>query len=351
MKRLMCILLFLLLLCGCTAAPSTEQTTAPENTSTAPTETRAPEKVVGICLPERSEHWQIVAEGLQQALAQYYYGVQVAYAENNVDRQAEQIQQLVSEKADCLIVAPVDGSLLTEPVSVAKQAGIPVVAYEKLITDTDGVSAFVGFDYRKLGQDMGAYIDEKLGLNVAIDYGESYSIEFFMGSPEDNNALQLHLGLMDVLRQYLDNGTLVCRSGRFEFEDCCVIGWDVEAAKTRFDDVMKALYPQEMPDVICTATDVFATACVDKLIVMPDRPEGWPLVTGIGGEFEVQERIIEALQDWSALLDWESLAAPTAEIVHALLRGDQVPGNSPEGCNNRVVTVPAWFGTAEIFIP
>ncbi len=351
MKRIGCVLLVLLLLCGCAAAPSTEQTTAPESTSTAPTETQAPEKIVGICLPERSEHWQTVAEGLQQALAQYSYGVQVAYAENNVDRQTEQIQQLISEKADCLIVAPVDGGLLSEPVAAAKQAGIPVVAYEKLITDTDGVSAFVGFDYRKLGQNMGAYIDETLGLNVAIDYNESYSVEFFMGSPEDNNALQLHLGLMDVLRQYLDNGTLVCRSGRWEFEDCCAIGWDTETVKNRFDDVLKALYPQEMPDIICTATDVFATICVDTLTVMSDRPEGWPLITGIGGEFEVQERVQEARQDWTALLDWEGLAAPTAEIVHALLTGEQLPTNSEEGCHNRVVIVPTWLGSAEIFTP
>ena len=75
------------------------------------------------------------------------------------------------------------------------------------------------------------YIVKAKNLETAKQENRSYSIEFFMGSPDDNNALFLYNGIMEVLQPYLDNGVLVCKTGRTSFQDTCILRWSQETAQ------------------------------------------------------------------------------------------------------------------------
>lgn len=65
-----------------------------------------------------------------------------------------------------LVIASIDGSSWGEPLSQAKEAGIPVISYDRLIVNSDAVSYYATFDNYKVGQKQGEYLVEALGLEM-----------------------------------------------------------------------------------------------------------------------------------------------------------------------------------------
>ena len=103
-----------------------------------------------------------------------------------------------------------------------------------------------------------------MDLDKARDDKKSYTIEFLMGSPDDNGALFLNNGIMEVLQEYLDDGTLVCKSGLTAFDDTGIMRWSENSARERMESIISEFYTQEKtPDIICTAYDGFTYAVQD----------------------------------------------------------------------------------------
>lgn len=77
-----------------------------------------------------------------------------------------------------------------------------------------------------------------------------------MGSPDDNSALFLCNGIQEGLQEYLDDGTLVCKSGNTSFDDTAIMRWSETSAKSKLESIIKEFYMEEKtPDIICTAYD------------------------------------------------------------------------------------------------
>lgn len=183
-------------------------------------------KKVGVAMPtQSSERWINDGANMKKQLEALGYEVDLQYAEDDVQMQVSQIENMIASGVNCLVIASIDSSALVNVEEQAKNAGIPIIAYDRLLMDTDAVSYYATFDNKGVGTAIGNYIKEAKDLDAAKAAGESYTIEFFMGSPDDNNALFLYNGLMEVLQPYLDDGTLVCKSGRTSFEDTCILRW------------------------------------------------------------------------------------------------------------------------------
>lgn len=323
----------LLSLTACAARQQSEASTAlPEDSLSSLPES----KTVGLCLPNQTEQrWLDDAAALTQHLEEMGYQTVLQDAQDDPWLQAEQVSQLVGSRVDCLVVAAVDSLLLADVLQQAKQADIPVVAYDRMLTQTDGVSCFVGFGYEDTGAAIAEYIIAAKQLQTAQAEGRSYTVEFFMGSPEDNNALLLHTGILRVLQGYLDSGVLVCPSGRVSFEDTCVQGWSEQLAKERCAEFLAG---EVKPDILCAASDSIAQGCVEALEQSGFVPgEGWPLITGQDAEAEALERIADGRQAMTVYKDTGVLAEKCAQAVQALLGGTL----SADTCHNGVIDVPA----------
>lgn len=173
------------------------------------------QKTVGILMPtQSSERWINDGANMKAQLEEKGYKVELQYAEDDTAMQVSQLENYVGKGVDCLVIAAIDSGVLVNAEAQAKEAGIPIIAYDRLLMDTDAVSYYATFDNKGVGTVIGNYIKENKDLDAAREAGESYTIEFFMGSPDDNNALFLYNGIMEVLQEYLDDGTLVCKSGR-----------------------------------------------------------------------------------------------------------------------------------------
>lgn len=157
------------------------------------------------------QRWNQDGENMKKSLEEAGYEVDLQYASNEVATQVSQVENMISNGCDILVIASIDGSSLGEPLSQAKEAGIPVIAYDRLLMESDAVSYYATFDNYMVGQKQGEYIEE--ALNLKEEKGP-FNIELVAGAPDDNNAKFFFSGAMDVLQPYIDEGVLVVNPGR-----------------------------------------------------------------------------------------------------------------------------------------
>ena len=171
------------------------------------TEVKADDKkLVGVAMPTKDlQRWNQDGENMKKSLEEAGYEVDLQYASNEVATQVSQVENMISNGCDILVIASIDGSSLGEPLSQAKEAGIPVIAYDRLLMESDAVSYYATFDNYMVGQKQGEYIEE--ALNLKEEKGP-FNIELVAGAPDDNNAKFFFSGAMDVLQHTLTKAFL-----------------------------------------------------------------------------------------------------------------------------------------------
>ncbi len=301
---------------------------------------------VAVAMPtQSSERWIKDGGNMKEKLEAMGYEVDLQYAEDDPQAQVSQIENMIAAGADCLVIAAVDSGALTTVEAQAKTAGIPIIAYDRLLMDTDAVSYYASFDNEGVGTAIGEYIKTAKDLDAAKEAGESYTIEFFMGSPDDNNAVLLHKGVMGVLQPYLDDGTLVCKTGRTSFEDTCILRWSQETAQQWCENYLTGFYADEDLDIACTAFDGFAYGVKAALQGAGYTAENWPLVTGQDAELMACKNILDGTQTASIFKDTGLLADKCVTMVEAVMKGAEPEINDTETYNNNVVVVPSYLCT------
>ena len=193
-----------------------------------------------------SERWIADGNAVKSDLEKDGYKVDLEYANNDIPTQVQQINTMITKGAKVLIIASIDGSSLTDQLDAAAKAGIKVISYDRLITGDKNVDYYVSFDNYKVG----VYQANSLltGLGVLDADGKAtgkkgpFNVELFAGCPDDNNATFFFNGAMDTLKPYLDNGTLVVKSGQTDFKQVAILRWDPATAKTRMEDLVAKSY-------------------------------------------------------------------------------------------------------------
>lgn len=167
-------------------------------------------KKVGLSMPTQSlERWNRDGSYLDEQFKSAGYETIITYSDNDTNRQVSDIQNMIAEGVDLLVVAAIDGETLNTVMNEAGEAGIPVIAYDRLIMN-DNVSYYVSFDNYTVGTLQGQYIVDALDLENAAG---PFNIELTAGDPADNNAGYFFQGAMDVLQPYMDSGKLNVVSG------------------------------------------------------------------------------------------------------------------------------------------
>ena len=342
------------LLAGCgsqAAAPAaSEAAPAAEAEAEAPAaeaEAEAPKaesngKKVGVAMPtQSSERWINDGANMKKQLEELGYEVDLQYAEDDVQAQVSQIENMIASGVNCLVIASIDSSALVNVEKQAKDAGIPVIAYDRLLMDTDAVSYYATFDNKGVGTAIGAYIVEHADLSPE----NPKTIELFMGSPDDNNAHMLYAGLMEQIQPYLDDGSLVCESGQLDFDSNCTLRWDQQTAMKRCEDILTGYYADKKLDICATAYDGLAYGCMAALEGAGYTADNWPLITGQDAELMATKHIISGKQTMSIYKDTRLLASKCVTMVQAVLEGAEPEINDTEQYNNNVIVVPSYLCT------
>lgn len=295
-------------------------------------------------MPTKSlQRWNEDGANMKKALEAKGYKVDLQYAENDVNTQVSQIENMITSGDKVLVVASIDGSALTDALAKAKDQGVKVIAYDRLIMNTPNVDYYATFDNFKVGVIQGQYIETKLGLK---DGKGPFNMEVFGGSPDDNNAKVFNAGEMSVLKQYIDNGKLVVKSGQVDFDKVAIPGWKSEAAQARMDNIITANYAAGAKlDVVLSPNDSLAIGVVASLknagYGTGDKP--FPILTGQDCDKANVAALKNDQQSMSVFKDTRTLADKVVEMVSAVVSGKEAPVNDTKSYNNGSKVVPSFL--------
>ena len=328
--------------------PATDNKT--ETSAEAKTETSAEAKTetsgatgggkVGVAMPTKDlQRWNQDGSNMQAQLEAAGYDVDLQYASNDIPTQVSQIENMINSGCELLVIASIDGDSLGTVLAQAKEAGIPVISYDRLIMQSDAVSYYATFDNELVGELQGQYIEDKLDLKNAKG---PFNIELFTGSSDDNNCNYFFGGAMKILQPYIDSGKLVVRSGSTTLAECATANWSTEEAQKRMENILAAYYQDGTKlDAVLSSNDSVANGITNALVA--SYKGDFPILTGQDCDITSVKNIIAGKQSMSIFKDTRQLASKVVEMVTAIIEGKEVPVNDTESYDNGKGIVPTYL--------
>ena len=317
MKKKILAAAFALAICASLTACSNTTTpgSAPGSSSSS--------KTVGIAMPTKAlERWNRDGEYLKSQFEEAGYKVELKYSDDDSNQQNNDIQSMIADKVDLLMIAAINGDTLSQTLTDAKSANIPVIAYDRLIMGTDAVSYYVSFDNYTVGKMQGEFVRDQLDLE---NQSGPFNIEFTAGDPADNNAKYFFNGAYDALKKYIDNGKLVIPSGKKTFEQVATPSWATDTALENMQNTLASYYAKDTQlDVALCSNDSTALG-VAQAITSDYAGKNTPIVTGQDGDIANLRNIVNGVQTMTVYKNVNNEAAATLEVAKAVLAGE-TPG-------------------------
>lgn len=346
MKKVIAILLALFMMVALCACSASEPSPDSQNTDGAPTESADTSAeggaLVGVSLPTKSlQRWNQDGEYMQKALEDMGYEVDLQFAEDKTELQVSQIDNMITKGVDVLIVCPIDVSTLTNVLNAAKEQGIYIISYDRLITDTAAVDYYATFDNNIIGRIIGEYIVDELGLEEG---NGPYNMEIVSGPNSDATRVLFEAAVGEV-QPYIDNGQLVIRSGQTDMEQTATPLWQEKEAQARMDNILTAFYSDAHLDAVLCLNDStsLGTQSALKAAGYGTESNPMPIITGQDCDIANVKAIIAGDQSMSVFKDTKILAAAVAEMTDQILKGETVMVNDTESYDNFAKIVPSYL--------
>ena len=242
--------------------------------------------------------------------------VNVQNANGDIEEQKKQIDYFIKKEMDVIVIICIDSEGLKEHVQKAKEAGIKIIAYDRLINNAD-VDLYISFDNEMVGTMMAqALVDEGIAGGSVLMLG---------GSAADNNVSLVEHGFREVMEE---NNVEILDSMHAD-------GWKAELAAAYVYDHMDVV---AQVDAIMCGNDDLASKVVHAL--SEKRMAGNILVVGQDADLEACQRIVEGTQVMTVYKPVEKLAQRAAECAVQLARGEEIEGADVSMLPNGSFEVP-----------
>ncbi|MBS4196401.1 sugar ABC transporter substrate-binding protein [Lederbergia citri] len=286
---------------------------------------------VGIVLPTKDEtRWVQDEARFKDALKDSDYSTEILFSQGSSAKEKENVETLISKGIDVLIIAPHDGAAAGAAAEAAKKDKITVIAYDRLITETDAVDYYVTFDSVAVGEAQGQYLVDNAGD------GKGIPLYLYGGAVSDNNAFLFFEGAWKVLQPKIADGTFViANSSEAEaFKDKAelsrdemgkILGqittsWNANEAKNKAQTHLTAASKDKKGDVLVLApNDDTSRAIADVFASDPDVSKY--VITGQDAEKASIQYIIDGKQSMTVFKDVRTLVADAMGIAVDILDG------------------------------
>ncbi len=306
---------------------------------------------VGIVLPTKDEPRWIQDEArFEDALKAAGYDVEILFSEASSAKEKENVEALITKGIQVLIICPQDGSAAAAAAEDARDAGVKVLSYDRLIRDTDAVDYYVTFDSVSVGAAQAQYL-------VDNATGTGNPLYLYAGAATDNNAFIFFQGAWNVLQPLIADGTFVIKNSSEAVAlqdtqldataDRAAIGdiigqittnWDFDDAKSLAEANLTVASAADKGDVFILApNDGTGRALADAFAADSDVTNY--VVTGQDAEIASVQYIIDGKQSMTVLKDVRTLVGDAIAAAIAFLEGNTPESTNPY--NNGVIDVPA----------
>jgi putative multiple sugar transport system substrate-binding protein len=268
------------------------------------------------------------------------YTPDLQFADDDIPNQLAQIENMVTKGAKVLIIGAIDGTTLSDILAKAHEAGVKVIAYDRLIRDSGNVDYYATFDNFQVGVLQATSLVEGLKLDSGVK-----NIELFGGSPDDNNAFFFYDGAMSVLQPLIDSGKIVVKSGQTGMEKVGTLRWDGAVAQARMENLLSSTYTDAKVDGVLSPYDGLSIGIISALKGVGygsgDLP--MPIVTGQDAELPSVKSILAGEQYSSVFKDTRELAKVAVSMTDAIIGGKEPEINDTKTYDNGVKVIPSYL--------
>jgi len=303
---------------------------------------------VGIVLPTKDEpRWLQDEARFREALDKAGYSVEILFSQGDSAKERANVESLVAKGIKVLVITPQDGAAAAAAADYAHNAGVKVISYDRLITNTESVDYYVTFDSFSVGKAFGQYLVDKAS-------GTGNNLYLYAGAASDNNAFIFFDGAWNVLQPKIADGTFVIKnssaavelSGKNKLSRAelgKIIGqvttnWDFNVAKNLAEsNLTKASKADKGVVYIAAPNDGTARAIADAF--RADKDVSKYYITGQDAEKASIQYIIDGKQSMTVFKDVRTLVKDAIGAAVTFLEG-----NTPEATgyyDNGSMKVPA----------
>jgi putative multiple sugar transport system substrate-binding protein len=298
---------------------------------------------IGIAMPTKSSaRWIADGDNIVKVLQAKGYKTDLQYADNDIPNQLAQVENMITKKEKVLVIAAIDGTTLSNALQKAADAGIKVIAYDRLIRGSANVDYYATFDNFQVGVLQAGTIEKGLGLKEGKG---PFNIELFGGSADDNNAFFFYDGAMSVLKPYIDSGKLVVQSKQMGMDKVSTLRWEASVAQARMENLLSAFYTNKHVDAALSPYDGLSIGIISALkgVGYGSKEVPMPVISGQDAEVPSVKSIINHEQYSTIFKDTRDLAKVSAGMVDAVLSGGKPEINDTKTYNNGVKVVPSYL--------
>ncbi len=261
---------------------------------------------VGLSLPtQREERWVKDKQVMEAEAKKNGIDLRVQVTDNDASKQVAQCENLISQGVKVLILAPHDASSAAVIVSKAAKAGIAVISYDRLVTNSPLDYHYLSFDNLKVGELQGEYITKVAPKGNYI---------VLAGSPTDNNAKLFREGAMKYLKPLADKGDIKIVMDQF------VKDWQPSEAQKLCEQALTA--NKNKIDAVLAPNDGTAGGCIQALAAQ--GLAGKIPITGQDAELSGAIRIIHGTQSITIFKDTRELGKMAIQMARDLAAGKAI---------------------------
>ena len=276
---------------------------------------------IGLSLPtQREERWVKDGETMKAAAKAAGIDLRVQVTDNDAAKQVAQCENLISQGVKVLILAPHDASSASVIVDKATKAGIKVISYDRLVTESMADYIYLSFDNVKVGELQGEYITKRVPKGTYV---------VLAGSPTDNNAKLFRQGAMKYIQPLADKGDIKIVMDQF------VKDWQPSEAQKLCEQALTA--NGNKIDAVLAPNDGTAGGCIQALAAQ--GLAGKVPITGQDAELAGAIRIVRGTQSMTIFKDTRQLGKKAIELAVDLANGKPVQTNA--AVNNGKKDVPS----------
>ncbi|RIX51421.1 D-xylose ABC transporter substrate-binding protein [Paenibacillus nanensis] len=304
-----------------TANLAPTQTAGGEEAITSPVQPAGDDRIkIGFSMDTLLEERWLKDRDQFQAAVEALGAEVVIMASNGDDAvQIMQAEQMISEGVDLLVVVPHNAEATAAIVKKAHSAGIKVMAYDRLIKNSE-VDLYVSFDNELVGMMQAVAITELVPKGKYVYIG---------GAETDNNAHLFKKGVFNVLQPFIDNGDIQVVYDQWSKD------WTPASAKANMEAALQANGNQI--DAVIAANDATAGGVIEALAAQ--GLAGRIPVAGMDADLAAAQRIVAGTQTMTVYKPIGALTQKAAELAVMLAQGKD-PG-ADRKVNNGKIEVPS----------